>query len=237
MLGCHRITIRRAPKCSRQSWTMALNVGHEMAFGGKMPMTGVGRAKRRASIGAESPSTPASKDGAGDGPLLAPCAHRPLAFQDRQREAQAGARTGSGGHARRRSGDVDRARGGRHADVLRVRVAGHQDRTGPVVLEHQPHARVPRDGARRAAGHQEPVTVVDGPHQAKCPPQSAHRQERTSGPAVDPCHSAALPVVTQPQDSRTDPRRPRARRAGGRWHAWPRSARVRSGRQGGAMVK
>ena len=51
---------------------MAVNVGHEMAFGGKMPMTGVGRAKRRASMGAESPSTPASSTA----PVMGPFSRR-----------------------------------------------------------------------------------------------------------------------------------------------------------------
>ena len=90
MLGCQRMTICLARKCARQSSTIAASAFHESAFGGKMPITGLGPLEpariqwRRLTLDARQ------QDVTRDRPLAAAGRDGLFPFEDREREVERG---------------------------------------------------------------------------------------------------------------------------------------------------
>src|SRR4029453_17475235 len=61
----------------------------------------------------------------------------------------------------------ERRRRGSDADLFGGRVAGHEDRTGPVLCEDGLRPRVPRDGRCPPTGDEETVLAVEPVNDAK----------------------------------------------------------------------
>ena len=107
-------------------------------------------------------------------------ANRRLAFENRQIEVQRRRKGRRIGVRHEDARDGQRRRRGGEPDLLRIRIAGDEHRTGPVLGQDRLRPGVPGDRGRRSTGDEEPVPAVEDADDAKRSPERAagcHAQE------------------------------------------------------------